>query len=772
MPLRVEASSATAILENDRVRLEITQKDGVLRERILAFQNGWQPILESRGSNGDPKLDFVPLLGECKILDQSSSSAALQFIGRRGQQDFAVTIRLDAENAYFHYVVEEHVPGRMTSRSLMSRYAFAEQEVDFCFVPHLRPHHSDVVGQFTFKSPAIIVQRDAKLASLIADVDLIDPSAQQLVCLEPDMSRERATEPMLAYGYKDHEPKGLIFFQHRPEMTVELKESRRRYGYRLYASASAEPRYGYRDIVRVLWKLYGEKSFDQGVPQVMPIDRYNDYALGYAIKTLWRDLPRDDLDAGGMVMGIKFPNDIWFHFFFNHLHTAFGLYRMGKRRGLADLIERAKKIRNLILSAPRDKGAYPAIFSHTIITGIRHDEWIPHAHWVGGFIPYQTQIARPADQPAYSTMDGAWTSYWMLRWNEEIEADPRLVEMAKEYGELLLRSQLPSGSVPVWLHKDTLEPLDALRESPSCGASGVLFAKLYESTGDERFLEAAKRVSAFVEQRFMPQAWTDYECFFDSAGKAWDLTDPYSQQRPQCTFPIFWAAELGKILYRTTKEKRYLDQALRAVDYLVLFQGVWSPPYLTVKGFGSIGIGNGHTGWNDARAGIFAPGIADFYELTGNIEYLQRSVAAMRAPLALMYVPENKPVSSVWDKGPLGYADECYAHRGRDARLGPSTFDFSIGYALMANEDLFLRFGAAYLDISSGKGIGIDGCHVIPGHKNNGRMEFAISDFVSHPRSIQLGVNAREQSISEVLVNGIKVEKSKVGEQFMTVNLK
>jgi hypothetical protein len=761
MSLKVEVTKEAATLENGRVRLQIEKTEGNLRERLFAFRDGWEPVLESRGSAGEAGLDFVPAARTIELVDRSDRTAAIRLTGGSTGQAFAVTIRLNDTDSFFQYEVEEVVQGTLRTRSLMSRYAFAENTVDFCFAPHLRPRHDHVVGQFAFKSPAIIVQRGGKLASLVADLDLIDASAQQLVCLEPDMSGHFSPEPTLAYGFKDHEPQGLIYFQHRPDMVAAIKDCRRSYGYRLYVSASAEQRYGYREIVRLLWALYGEKYFTRGLPQVMPIDRYNDYGLDYAVKNLWRELPRDGLECGGMVMGIKFLNDIWFHFFFNHLHTAFGLYRMGKRRGRLELLEMARKIRNLILTAPRNNGAFPAIYSHNIVTGIRQDEWIPHAHWVGGFIPYQTQIARPADQPAYSTMDGAWTAYWMLRWHEEIEVDQRLVEMSQAYGELLLRSQLPSGSVPVWLHKDTLEPLDALRENPSCAASGVLFAKLYESTKDARYRDAAKRVAAFVEERFMPQGWTDYETFFDSAGKPMDLTDPYSRQRPQCTFPIFWTAELGKLLYRTTKEEKYLEMALRAVDYLVLFQGVWSPPYLTVKGFGSIGIGNGHTGWNDARAGIFSPGIADFYELTGNVEYLQRSIAAMRAPLALMYVPENEAVSSVFDKGPLGYADECYAHRGRDGRLGPSTFDFSIGYALMAHEDLHLRFGSALLDIESGRGIGIDGCTVGAPVKSNGRIEFEVKDFVSHPRVITLSVAANGKGDDvDIVVNGKTVPRS------------
>jgi hypothetical protein len=526
------------------------------------------------------------------------------------------------------------------------------------------------------------------------------------------MSLAEADGPLLAYGFKDHEPAGLIYFRHKADMIAALRSGQRSYGYYLYVSADAEPRYGYREIVRLLWRLYGTRNFDNVIPQVLPMDRYGDYALDYAIPTLWRDLPVDDLERGGMIMGIKFPNDIWFHFFFNHLHTAFGLYQMGRRRERQDLIHRARKIKNLIASAPVDRGAFPAIFSHQIINGVRQDRWISHAHWVGGTIPYQTQIAPPPDQPAYSSMDLAWTAYWMLRWHHELEPEPQLLERARECGDLLLSAQLPSGSVPVWIHNTTLEPLDLLRESPSCAASGLLFAKLYESTKESRFLRGAERVAAFLANQVMPQGWTDYESFFDSAGKPIDLVDHYSRQRPQNTFPMYWTAELGKLLYRLTGDDRYREQALRAVDYLLLFQAVWSPPYLTVKGFGSIGIGNGHTGWNDARAGIFATGIADFYTLTGDTEYLQRGIAAMRAPFALMYIPENQPISSVFDKGPTGYADECYAHRGRDARLGPSTFDFSVGYSLMAYEELYTRFGVGLIDLEGRFGVGIDGWSV------------------------------------------------------------
>ncbi|HEX9277022.1 MAG TPA: hypothetical protein VGA51_11590 [Casimicrobiaceae bacterium] len=754
MPVNATASNDGAVLDNGLVRLVLERSTPGMRERVESWDGQWRTVVSALPSEGDAELDLVPRLDTVAVLRASGTEATLRMTGGTPSLRFAVDATLADGERFIRYRVTETRSNAGRARSLQSRYGFAEDAVDFCWAPHLRPRENDVIGQFAFKSPAIIVQRAQKLAALVADVDVIDAKPAQPVCLEPDMSARNGARPLLAYGFKDHEPNGLIYFRHRPDMVATIPPGARSYGYLLYVSAEAEPHYGYREIVRLLWQQFGERNFDRVIPQVLPLDRYADYALGYAISALWRDLPENGLERGGMVMGIKFPNDIWFHFFFNHLHTAFGLHRMGKRRGRADLIDKANKILELCLSAPLRDGAFPAIHSHQIINGIRHDRWISHAHWVGGSINYQTQIPPPPDQPAFSTMDLAWTAYWMLRWHQEIAADARLLERATACGALLLRSQLPSGSVPIWLHNETLEPLELLRESPGCAASGLLFAKLYEVTGERRFLDGAQRVARYVESTFMPQGWTDYESFFDSAGKPMDLDDPYSRQRPQNTFPIFWTAELAKLLHRLTKEDHYREQALRAVDYLLLFQAVWSPPYLTVKGFGSIAIGNGHTGWNDARAGIFAPGIADFHELAGNDEYLKRGVAAMRAPLALMYIPENEPVSSVFDKGPLGYADECYAHRGRDARLGPSTFDFSVGYALMAREELYACYGDAWIDVAHRRGVGIDGCTVREIRTNGRTIDVLLEDSVARSAAVVVALATSTSTPVRVCIDG------------------
>lgn len=755
MTVIASATSDAASIENGLIRLVLTRQGSYLLEELFAWSSEWQSMLASLppADLEAGELDSSPRYDTVELKQHVPDKATLRVTGMDGPRRFVTDIELRADERCLHYHVIETTTAPAQSRSLQSRYKFAEKIVDFCWAPHLRPAADNVVGQFSFKSPATIVQRERKLAAMVVDVDTIAPQSLQLVCLEPDVSREN-DGAILAYGFKDHEPEGLIYFRHGKEMIAQLPVGQRSYGYLLYLNSTSEPQYGYREIVRLLWRRFGVKNFADVIPQVIPMDQYADHALEYALSMLWRDLPSEGKkDCGGMIMGIKFPNDIWFHFFFNHLHTAFGLHHMGLRRGRPDLVDKARKICNLMLSAPVDRGAIPAIMSHQIINGIRQDRWIPHAHWVGGSIPYQTQIAPPPDQPAYSSMDMAWTAFWMLRWHKEIEPVPDFLQRSIDCGDLLLKAQLPSGAIPVWFHKDTLEPLHLLRENPSAAASGLFFSKLYEVTGEIRFLKGATRVAAFMATRCSPENWTDYESYFDSAGKPMDLVDHYSQQRPQNTFPMYWTAELAKALFRITKEDHYREQALRAVDFLLLFQAVWSPPYLTVKGFGSIGIGNGHTGWNDARAGIFAPGIADFFALTGDLEYLQRGVAAMRAPLALMYIPENQRVSSVFDKGPVGYADECYAHRGRDARLGPSTFDFSVGYSLMAFEEIQPKYGCAFLDLDNAWGVGVDGCVFQKIIMNGSVVQLTIADRVGTARHMDIALARPTEQELSVRVN-------------------
>lgn len=682
---------------------------------------GTERILESYGvscSMGAPTLIAYDTVS---VMEDSHDSVLIELNGRSGDTMMSSTLRINDLDPLIHCDVRVYGEAGGYAE-VMSHHDFAPGECDFCFTPHLRPEANDVVGRFAMKSPVCIMQKDARLACLIADVLDMDDEPDKMLCLDADVHRSSNASPRIAVGVANHEPYGLIYFRKTPAPVASSIRRDVRYSYFMFLSANAEPGSGYSLVVRTLWQLFGRANYLLVDPQTMPCQRYTELALNYAMRHLWRDFPslnrageKHAVSAGGLIMGIKYPNDIWFHFFFNQLHTAYGFHLHGRATGDVELVVKAGKIKELALQAPSKAGLQPAVFIHEIVTGLRRDSWVVQAHWASGAISYADQATISPDFDAYSTLDSSWTAYWMLRWLD-LEWDEELLDRGIRLGDTLLAVQRPSGAVPTFLHSSNLAPMAHLQETPDCAVCGLFLAELFTRTEQTKYLAAAERVAAFIENEIMPQKWACYETYYDSAAKPLDAHDCYTNQVPQNTYPMYWSSQLFKSLYRATGQSRYLVSGLACVDYLLLFQAVWSPPYLGVKGLGSIGIGNGHTGWNDARSGIFATGIADFFPLTGNREYLERGVAAARAPLALMYAPENERVATTYNCGPVGYADECYAHRGKDGRLGPSCFDYSVGYALVAFHELCQRYGSIYFHTEGGWAVGIDGVAVTDIH--------------------------------------------------------
>ncbi len=678
-------------------------------------------ILESYGVHCGAGTTRLIAYDSVSIKEESHDTVLIELSGCADDTMVTSFFQLNEFDPLIHCNV--HVHGRGGGyHEVMSHHEFVPGVCDYCFTPHLRPGANDVVGRFAMKSPVCIMQKDAHLACLVADVTDLDDEPDKMICLDANVKGSTGASSQIAVGIANHEPYGLIYFRkvHSPAPSATNREVR--YSYYMLLSADAVPASGYSLVVRSLWRMFGRKNFMRVDPQTMSRQRYTELALNYAVKNLWRDFPsqewQGDGDArstGGLIMGIKYPNDIWFHFFFNQLHTAYGLLLYGRENGDADLVEKARRIKQLALQAPSKAGLQAAVFTHEIVTGLRRERWVIQSHWASGAIPYADQATISPDFDAYSTLDSSWTAYWMLRWLDT-EPDDGLLDRVTLLGDTLLAVQRPSGAIPTFLHASNLAPMTHLQESPDCAVCGLFLAELFSRTGQSKYLLAAERVASFIEDDIMPQKWACYETYYDSAAKPLDTYDGHTNQLPQNTYPMYWSSQLFKSLYRTTARSNYLASAVACVDYLLLFQAVWSPPYLGVKGFGSVGIGNGHTGWNDARSGIFASGIADFFPLTGNREYLERGVAAARAPLVLMYAPENERVASTYNCGPIGYADECYAHRGKDGRLGPSCFDYSVGYALVAFHELCRRYGSIYLHTEGGWAVGIDGVAVTDIH--------------------------------------------------------
>ncbi|HMN31139.1 MAG TPA: hypothetical protein PKE45_23505, partial [Caldilineaceae bacterium] len=71
----------------------------------------------------------------------------------------------------------------------------------------------------------------------------------------------------------------------------------------------------------------------------------------------------------------------------------------------------------------------------------------------------------------YHILDASWTALLMLRWYEELEADPRLLAYSRRYAERLLTWQDEQGFFPAWLDPASLTPAEVLRQSPETSMS-------------------------------------------------------------------------------------------------------------------------------------------------------------------------------------------------------------------------------------------------------------------------------------------------------------
>jgi len=683
-------------LSNNQLRVSARRAGGRVRHEIAT----------SRGT-------VVAASVEEPWTEVESGRRSLMFTGPTPAGPARLTLTLPPAGPWLRCRLEAVVTGRLSQ--LMALYEFRGGPLDFSFAPHIRPADDHVVAQWGMKTPAAILQSGPVTMALALDPQLVTRQSRRLPLaleLEADpLARER---PLIGAGVKVSEPVDLNYFRHRPELAVDLDGERVRFGYLMWAGDTQAAALGYREVASALWRLMGSGRLRRTVaPQVAPFEHYARAGLGYAVENLWLDLDLPSGPGGAVLNGICYPDDVWFQSLFNHLRSAIGFWGFGQPG-------RARRVKNLALSTPQlPEGPFKTIFRSPVSQGRREHAWVTSSHWMlsPGVEDKMRSVRRQNPvklldwESLYHSVDCSWTAYWMLRWHREVEADQRLVAVAARYAEFLLGRQTASGAIPSFFRVPGLEADPLLSHNVGTAASGALLAALHLVTGDERFLRAARRAARFVEQEVLSsRRWQDYEVVFDSGAKPLGFFDRHTQQYAQTTQGMSWAAAMFQSLYRATGEPADLERAGEVVDYLSLYQQLWDPAFLSVRTFGGFPVGNSHPSWNDARTALLATTFADQHALTGEPEYLERAVAALRASMVLMFLPENRAVSGIFDAGPWGHADEGYAGRGRDERFTGLSFDFPVGAALSSITLVKRRYGDAYVDAARAYGLGLDAC--------------------------------------------------------------
>jgi hypothetical protein len=460
-----------------------------------------------------------------------------------------------------------------------------------------------------------------------------------------------------------------------------------------------------------LWRRWGRPLYEKGEPIPGPLQSYvrrtYDWAFGGWGPFVWQEF-----DLGGRRVGApqfivnvsQSPNyagpwyqreflSIWNQAWFSSLRSASGLYRYARATIDEGLLAKARLTKELALAAPMTDGIFPAVIGtandEVVIEGkkLRRPRPWSEARWSNSD---RTPLEHGITANWTHVLDMSVTALAMLRWYDELEKDPRLLEYARTYGERLLRLQDGSGFFPGWLHPSTRTPGPVMNRTPESSLSATFLLKLADLTGEAKYRAAALRAVDAVLAEVVPQGrWLDFETYWSCCGwgrdRYLDRKIERNAMHKQNTLSMFWTAEALLAAWRATGRGLYLDWGRRTLDELSMAQQVWQPPFIHVPALGGFGVMNADGEWNDSRETLFAELFLDYAVATGETAYRERGLAALKAGFVMMYCPENPKVKAMWEKvypwfGPAdyGFTMENYGHGGRTSPEGEGMGVFTI----------------------------------------------------------------------------------------------
>ena len=707
------------------IRIEVDTASPTRSEVVSIKENDrWIPVLSSTASAtrvitlGTPgvthscsikRVSRIPeglsLHGDCSVgefeerilltSEPDVMSVEMRFVPKAGVKIRSVEDRYD------------FVPGRRTSDTLSSG------PVDFEWSQNIKNEADDVIPEWAFKSPAVMLQQGKAFTALMPE---LSDRRRDLLALDLDVTSDKL--PWLSYGALASQQYGHSHFRRSKESGPTVIAGTITYRYSVVASAQPY-KLGYRRVVRRLWANEGHTEFmrsndlQQNVtrPDLVTFDDWRtDTWVRYA-NEVYRGFDCGKQRCGTLVSN-RNPDgqwdhpapDAWFNAWFQTLRSAYGWYLYGQGTGNKDIEDKAESILNLALKSPQNHGAFSTIYLLNEKRWIRDDGW-------AGF----------ADD--YHAFCMSWTAYWMLQWGRNLTPGRKdeILAFVRPYGDFLVKQQLSSGVIPSWYDKD-LKPRSEFRDfNAETAASALLLASLSEATGDRTYLNAAERAMDFIAKEVEPrQRWFDFETFKSCARKPFDFYDKWTAQYPQNNLATIQAAKAYLKLYEVTKSRKYLEQGTQVLDYLLLTQQVWNNPAFSPKMVGGFTTQNTDAEWSDARQGYAAVLLWDYYKATGEWEYLERSVAAARSTFAV----------APWENwAHTGYLDEPGSLTG---------FHWGPGSAMTSVEIMSPALGDAFINLQKKEGIGFNACSLrnvtVTGHS----VSFDLETFpASRPAKIR-----------------------------------
>jgi hypothetical protein len=694
-------------LENERIRIEAWVEGGRLVELYRARRDGaWVDVAEDsdgagRGSVTLTGRDFEAV-GTVTKVEAHGPELVEEFevAGQRAER----RVSLEPAGPWVRVSCRLEPTREMPLRGFVDYFRFA-QRPDWSFAPSVGGFVPD--GQY--KAPLVLVQSGPLAFGIVPDLAVLDRATLQRC--NHALALDVPAGPVLSVGFLPARYAYHSVYERDPGRTWAAAAVTN--AYYLLISATMPPGQAYREAVRFHWRRFGRAEQAEAAAQQAGTDvRYRGLALWddwrkkvwqEQSRAEWLTVPLPGGSSGGGVATVRWgPGpSVYLSSWFNSLRTSLGMALYARRAGDSALLEMAGQTMSLALEAPGRDGAFKCI----AVPGRSGEPTL----WAAG------DGSGTSTEHGFLGYDMSWTAYWLLRWREAgLPAGDRVLARCQALARFLADRQSKDGMLPTRFRDDgSVDVGPSQMVKAETGPVALFLLELYSQDRDPRWLAAALRGLSFLEVAVIEsRQWYDYETFWSCSPRQPNL-DPKTQQWPANDLALGQTVAAFLAASEATHDGAFLERGEALMDYLLLYQQCWTNPVL--KGLtgpamllGGFTTQNSDAEWSDARQSQFGDVLLDYYRATGNAEYLQRGVAALRAQF---------PVSP----------SENWAHIGYGGKSGVSSFHWGTGSGLagVEIEEDYLR--DVVVDVAAGVAVGVNGIDVAQCSVRDGEISLRLT---------------------------------------------
>ena len=768
------------VLGNEHIRVEAYITDGQLHERYLARGEGqWIPIAtDAEDGTAGPiaviEADQNVMPGKALRATTDGNELVEEF--SVGEQQVVRKVRLCSQGQWVHVTTRLQPAPQVKFHAFVDRFKFSHQP-DWCFAPSV----GGFIPDAQYKAPLILVQSGRIAFGIVPDVAELDRKTLRQCNHTLDLNVPGG--PTLTVGFV---PAHMVYHSvYEPDRTrTWMADVPWENSYYMLITATAEPGAAYREAVRLHWRCFGHAGqlhaaeqqagtktppsayawlktmspmeqqieTDKRFPTLALWDDWRKVVWDVQSRQKWLQVPLPGGEVGGGVLTNRWgPGpSVYLSAWFNTLRTSFGMALYARRTGNEELLRLARQTTELALKAPGADGAFKCI----AVVPSDHNKAVL---WAAG------DGSGGSTKDGYLGYDMSWTAYWLLKWRAaELPGSDAILPRCRALADFFIKRQSPDGMLPTWFAEDgSVIEAQSRTVKAETGPVVLFLLELYAQDPNSQWLAAAKRGLTFLEQNVIAQRqWYDFETFWSCSPRKPAL-DERSQQWPANDLALGQTVAAYLTAFRVTGDRTYLDHGERLLDYLLLYQQCWTNPLINdlkcpTMLLGGFTTQNSDAEWSDARQSQFGNILLDYYRASGEIEYLERGIAALRAQF---------PVSP----------SENWAHEGYGTKSGISSFHWGTGSGMagIEIEEDYLR--DAVVDVASGQGVGVNGLNVTECTIQNGDIRLGFTSpfpwqrspvFVFHRckplQQYRLYVNGTKRGVwrGEEMEKGIKLPLS------------